>query len=436
MLRAKSFTFCGYKINVRRSTITFIYQVQFRSGITKTFTDCLFLKDILPEAWGKVPEEVLKSTLQSLLIILGINYWAVFPTKNITIEGFTLSREQAQFWESVYLNGLGEFFYDMKMDFRGLIAFPYDESLVPQEPIHFEQPHRALLLNGAGKDSILSAEILKASNTPFDFFAFAPTPAHKRIAALVGAKTVTVTRRRDPWLDRTMMWLNVSYAYPSVTTFTFIAVLLAELLGYDSIVFSNERSADIGNLTYLGLEVNHQWCKSSHAEKIVNDYIQRFITPSISTKSLLRTYSEFEIVRRFVQYPKYLKYVTSCNTYFWLSRPEQWLTGPTYWCKRCPKCVFLFACFAAYLPKEKVVDIFGDDLYTKKRLVPLVRRILGIEGFKPLDCVGEPEEMILAMHYASEKGEYAGELAMQVFEEQFSHGYDFKAVEGRVCVGE
>ena len=96
----------------------------------------------------------------------------------------------------------------------------------------------------------------------------------------------------------------------------------------------------------------------------------------------------------------------------------------SYWCKKCPKCVFLFACFAAYLPKKEVVDIFGDDIYTKKRLLPLVRRILGIEGFKPLDCVGEPEEMILAMHLASRSGEYAGEPAMQLFEERFPSRID------------
>ncbi len=424
MLHAKSFTFCAYKVDTVRSIITFTYRVEFRYGITKTFTDKLSFPDVAPELWEKVPKAVLESTLQALLLMIGINYWCVFPTRNIQIEGFTLTREQAQFWDLLYLNGLGEFFYNMKMDFHNLIAFPYDDSAVAPLPARFERPARALLLNGAGKDSILSAETLKASNTPFDFFAYEPTPAHKRIAGLVGAKTVNVTRRRDPLINATMSLFGVSSAYPSVSTFTFVAVLLAELLGYDKIVFSNEKSADFGNLTYLGLPVNHQWCKSSEAEKMVNDYIQRFITPDISTSSLLRKYSELEIVRRFVSHPKYLRYVTSCNTYFWLSRTEQLLMRKSYWCKKCPKCVFLFACFAAYLPKKEVVDIFGDDIYTKKRLLPLVRRILGIEGFKPLDCVGEPEEMILAMHLASRSGEYAGEPAMQLFEERFPSRID------------
>lgn len=436
MSRASSFTFDTYKVDSARSTVSFTYRVEFKWGITKTFTDRLYFPDVAPESWAKVPKEVLEPTLQSLLLMIGINYWSVFPTKNIRIEGFTLTREQAHFWDELYLNGLGEFFYEMKMDFHDLIAFPYDDSLPAPVPARFPRPKRALLLNGAGKDSILSAEILKASGTEFDFFSFAPTPAHKRIAGLVGAKTIKVNRRRDPGINLAMSLFGVSGSYPSVSTFTFIATLLAELLGYDSIVFSNEKSADFGNLTYLGLDVNHQWCKSSEAEKMTNDYIQKFITPDIGTSSLLRKYSELEIVRRFVKYPKYLHYVTSCNNYFWLSRPAQMMMKKAYWCKRCPKCVFLFACFSAYLPKKEVVSIFGADLYTHERLLPLVKRILGTEGFKPLDCVGEPEEMILAMHYGERSKEYIGEPAIELFLEHFPASYDFAELERKVFLQE
>ena len=425
ILPASSFTFGTYKVDTKRSIVTFTYRVEFKSGIVKTFTDKLIFPDVEPELWEKVPKAVLEPTLQALLLMIGINYWSIFPTNNIRIEGFTLTRTQARFWDSLYLNGLGEFFYLMQIDFRNLIAFPYDDSATAPTGARFERPARALLLNGAGKDSILSAEILKASGTPFDFFAFNPTPAHKRIAKLVGAKTVSVIRRRDPWIVMTG-------AYPSVSTFTFIAVLLAELLGYNSIIFSNERSADFGNLNYLGLPVNHQWCKSSEAEKLINDYIQSFITPDIRMRSLLREYSELEIVRRFVRYPQYLYDVTSCNTYFWEPRFVQLLSRTNYWCNRCPKCVFLFACFSAFLPKKEVISIFGADLYTKKRLLPLFRRILGIEGFKPFDCVGVPEEMILAMHYAARSKEYFGEPAMRLFEEHFPPNYGFDRLAQRV----
>ncbi len=425
ILGVSSFTFGTYTVDKKRSIVTFTYHVEFRFGIRKTFTDRLFFKDVAPALWDKIPKAVLEPTLQALLLMLGINYWLAFPTSNMHIEGFALTRAQAKFWDTLYLHGLGEFFFSTKLDFRNLIRFPYDDAAVAPTPTKFKRPSRALLLNGAGKDSILSAEMLKESGTLFDFFAFSPTPAHKRVANLVGAKTVTVNRRIDPWMI-------VSGAYPSVSTYTFIAVLLAELLGYNSIVFSNERSADFGNLTYLGLEVNHQWCKSSEAEKLVNDYIQSFITPDISTQSLLREYSELEIVRRFVRYPQYFKDFTSCNIYFWQPRFIQLLARRSYWCKNCAKCAFLFACFSAFLPKKEMIAIFGTNLYARRRLLPLYRRMLGTEGFKPLDCVGEPEETILAMHYSSLRKEYAGTPAMKVFEKHFPSTYDFDKLEESV----
>jgi hypothetical protein len=398
----------------------------------KTFTDKLIFENVAPESWAKIPKDVLEPTLQALLLMLGINYWCVFPTKNILIKDFTLTKEQADFWNSLYLNGLGEFFYDMKMDFHDLISFPYDVSKVAPRSAHIDLPERALLLNGAGKDSILSSEILKSSGTAFDFFAFAPTPAHKTIGRLVGAKTIQVRRHRDSSINLFMSFLRVSSAYPSVSTFTFVATLLSELLGYNNIVFSNEKSADFGNFNYRGLEVNHQWCKSSEAEKMTNDYIQKYITPDITTSSLLRKYSEIEIVRLFAKYPQYLDQVTSCNNYFWLPRPVQYFMRHSYWCGRCPKCVFLFACFSAFLPKEKVVHMFGANLYENKKLLPLFKSILGIEGFKPLDCVGEPEEMVLAMHYAAKSGEYAKTPAIEMFGEHFGDGYDFEGIEKKV----
>ncbi|MEY2671693.1 MAG: hypothetical protein RL687_110, partial [Candidatus Parcubacteria bacterium] len=218
MLKASSFTFGDYKINKSRGTVTFDYHVQFKSGIKQTYHDKLVLKNIKPEHWDKIPPEILRHTLESLTLMMGINYWCAFPTKNIKIKNFTLNREQAQFWDSLYLNGLGEFFYFMKMDFHDLIAFPYDENKKAPQSSSMELPERSLLLNGAGKDSILSAEILKTSNTPFDFFAFAPTPAHTRIGKLVGANTIEVIRVMDTKLEFIKSIFSISNSYPSVST--------------------------------------------------------------------------------------------------------------------------------------------------------------------------------------------------------------------------
>lgn len=424
-----SFTFGSYEVDVNRSALKFTYTVMFSNGTASVYTDKLYINGATKEMWGRIPKAQLEKHLQSLLIMLGINYWMIFPVKTIKIEPFSLSKEQADFWNTLYLNGLAEYFYVMKSDFRDLIRFPYDASTTPDTPIPGRHTSRALLLNGAGKDSILSAELLKSKGIPFDFFAFSPTLAHERIARLVGVQTISVTRRRDLRAQFAALMRGTSSAYPSVSTFTFIAALLAELFQYDSIVFSNERSADFGNCTYLGLQVNHQWCKSSEAEKLIQNYLERYVISGIKTYSLLRTYSEIEIVRLFARYPRYFRDVTSCNTYFWLSPVERFFARRPYWCGSCPKCVFLFACFSAFLPKKDVVRIFGSNIYTKKDLLPLIREILGVEGHKPLDCVGEPGEMILAMHYASQKKEYAETVAIRMFKEHFNDQYDFSMLE-------
>lgn len=427
ILPVTSFTFASYIVNKQHLSVTFTYRVEFKFGIKKNFTDNLFFNDVDLKAWDKIPKPVLEATLQALLIMLGINYWSAFRTNNIKIDGFTLTKEQADFWNKLYLHGLAEFFYLLKIDFRNLINFPYNDLQAKPAPQIFPQPKRVLLLNGAGKDSILSAELLKNKGLVFDLLAFAPTPAHTRVAKLINANSITVRRRRDPLLNIVLVG-----SYPSVSMYTFVGVLLAELIGYDSIITSNERSADFGNLNYLGLEVNHQWCKSTEAETMINDYIHQYITQDIHIRSLLREFSELEIVRQFVQYPKYLFDVTSCNSYFWLPPIQQRYMRTNYWCGRCPKCVFLFACFSAYLPKETVVSMFGANLYSKKHLESHFKRILGIQGTKPLDCVGEPEEMILAMHLASKRGEYAGDIAMKMFEENFPANYDFTGLQEKV----
>lgn len=427
IIPVNSFTFDTYLVDENRSIITFTYKVEFKFGITKTFTDKLYFKEITPEMWKSVPATVLEPTLQALLLIIGINYWSAFRTNNIKIKNFSLTQEQAKFWDSLYLQGLSEFFYIMKIDFRNLIAFPYDITTQVSQPSNYKRPARTLLLNGAGKDSIVSAELLKLAGVSFDFFTFSPTPAHFRIAKLVNAKTVSVTRKRDLLLNIILVG-----TYPSVTTYTFISLLLAELLGYNTIITSNEKSADFGNTNYLGLDVNHQWCKSTQAEEMINHYIKTYITKDITTSSLLRKYSELEIVQKFVNYPQYFNSVTSCNSYFWLPSLQQKLMKSNYWCGSCPKCIFLFACFASFLPKQEVIKIFGANLFTKKKLLPVIERILGVKGFKPLDCVGEPEEMIFAMHLVRTTNEYSQDDAILLFNTYFSLDYNFDTIKSKV----
>ena len=52
---------------------------------------------------------------------------------------------------------------------------------------------------------------------------------------------------------------------------------------------------------------------------------------------------------------------------------------------------------AAFLPKSEVVDIFGDNLLDDSAHVDGYKELLGIQGIKPLECVGEIEECRAAL---------------------------------------
>lgn len=414
MSRSLEFTYGPYHIDEALSTISIKYSAELENGNSIEYVDTVTFPGVTETMWKRVPEALLSALAQSLVLVHGIPYWKHHPTSSVRIEGFALTKKQSQFWNVLYLNELGEFFYRSKIDFRGLISFPYVEGATISA-VDFPGQQRLLLAVGGGKDSIVSAEMLSQAGLPFDLFASNPVGIQERVAALIGRPLIAVKRKKDPKLqDRKEPHQRVEI-YASLSATVFQSVSAAILHGYRYIIFSNEQSADIGNLSYLGLDVNHQWCKSSEAERLIAEYISSFITPDVTHFSLLRQFTELELTRRFTKYPKYFRTFSSCNMNSIIPHMTEYKSGHGYWCKRCPKCVFIFACLSAFLPKDTVIDIVGGNLYANPQLLPVFRQLLGLEGFKPFDCVGVPDEMFVAMRLAGETHAYDADCAMQSF---------------------
>lgn len=72
----------------------------------------------------------------------------------------------------------------------------------------------------------------------------------------------------------------------------------------------------------------------------------------------------------------------------------------------------------AFLPKEKVIQVFGHDLFEDESLVPLFNELLGISGIKPFECVGTNEEMLLAFRLAFKTNPDEMNVMMQLFRER------------------
>ncbi len=413
--RGRVFTFGAYELRPDESALIFSYESILDDDTRVSFIDTVYFPGTTAAQWRALPPAVLESFLQSLRIMLGINYWKPHLAPEMRIEGPGLTCEQAEFWNTVYTKGFGEFFFRAQVDFRGLVAFPIDPNATAS-PTPMPNLSGVLLANGAGKDTAVSAELLKDKGIPFDLFAWDRRREQYEMARVLERPMVVVVRHGDAMLGKLWQQSPWEGGFPLISTLTLLGALGAALHGKRYFALANERSADAGNVEYLGMDVNHQWSKSTEAEALMRAHIASSISPDIVPLSLLRPLSSLGVMQRFAEHPRYFDVFSSCNAPSFAVRHAPSRTRG-YWCGKCAKCAFVFAGLAAFIPRERIVAVAGTDMYADPSLIPIYKRLLGIEGFKPMDCVGEPEEVIVAMHLARERGEYAGAAATALIDE-------------------
>jgi hypothetical protein len=254
---------------------------------------------------------------------------------------------------------------------------------------------------GGGKDSIVSIEALRAAGfEPTLFSVNSYTPI-----------TNTVERAGLPYLkvgrqiDSSIGDLNAQGAFNGHVPITMINSLLgllaAVMNGLTTVIFSNERSASVGNLTWHGIDVNHQWAKSIEAEKLLQETLATVVSPSVTYFSLLRPLSELRIARQFATLEQYHDIFTSCNRAFHLDPSKRRI-----WCGECDKCRFVFLVLAPYMSVAQLEAIWHKNMFNDGEQLAGFRELLGIEGHKPLECVGEVAECRLALELAAEKDEW------------------------------
>lgn len=400
----KTFEFVGYENNLDRAALVFKYKLSIP---TETFE--FREKLILPDTnFDQVPEELLNKILNSLLLVLGISYWKLYCPQDVVVN-VQLAQEEAEFWNSLYMNGLGEFFYRNKIDFREFNLFSSNTESV--EPIEFKRKERSLLGVGGGKDSIVSAELLKKNNKEFVAFTLGEHEIQEKIIGLLDVQKISVKRIVDPLLLELNKRDNTYNGHiPISAVYYFVGILLGALYDFKYIVFSNEKSANYGNVEYLEKQINHQWSKSYEFEKMLQDYISSWITPDIIPFSLLRPMNEIKIVELFSHYPNYFSVFSSCNNNFKITEKQEGL-----WCGECAKCLFIFVALAAFISKGELISIFGKNLFENGRLSDKYQELLGVKNHKPFDCVGTPEEVRLAFYLAFKKGDYSETEIMKMF---------------------
>lgn len=320
-----------------------------------------------------------------------VSYWKATCSKNVIIKAGYINKEQIEFFKKLYFYGLGELFY------TNGITPNYDDFInikCDLKEQNIEIPNYVgngnLIPIGGGKDSNVTLEIMKSDFEDNLCFIINPKQVTLSCAQTAGysnEKIVTVKRT----IDKNLIELNKQGFINGHTPFSalvaFLSYFNAYITGKKYILLSNESSANESNVD--GTKINHQYSKTYEFECDFNEYTKKYFKIDIKYFSLLRPLSEYQIAMLFSNYEKYHEIFKSCNVG---SKKEPW-----HWCCSCPKCLFVYIILSPFLYKEKLIRIFGEDLFEKENLLDIFIELTGYGKTKPFECVGTYEEVRYAI---------------------------------------
>lgn len=387
--RIRRFHFVDYELDAAALTARFHYA--FDDGPD-------FCEEIVFEG-GRVPSteagrSALDRALRHLHLVAGISYYKAAAPPELVIDSGPLRPDTARFLDRLYLHGLGEFAYRNGLDLRSRIRFPAIDGQAVRSPPRFDLPRCTAVPVGGGKDSVVTIEALKAADEPMVLFSVGDYEPIREVSRVAAVPRIVVRRRVSPALLELNEHGALNGHVPISAIIAFILAVAAVFYRFDAAALSNERSADAANLTWNGLEINHQYSKSSAFERDFNALMTRDVLPGFRYFSFLRPYSELAVTAAFSRAPRaYRKVFRSCNTAF---RLDELHRGQS-WCRDCPKCRFVFLALAPFLPKQETIEIFGGNMLDDPSQEKGFAEMLGVGEHKPFECVGEIEECVAAL---------------------------------------
>ncbi len=336
--------------------------------------------------------DAVQRALNLLHLIAGVSYYKAAVPGEIRIDSQSIDAETAAFLTELYENGLGEFAYRNGLQLRGKIRFPVSSVGTMSAPALGLKQH-ALVAIGGGKDSLVSIEALRAAGVEQTVTWIGGSPLIQACAERTGLPTMNITRKLPAELFEMNKQGALNGHIPVTAVNSAILAMAAVLAGVDQVVFSNERSASYGSLIPGTGEVNHQWSKSWAFERAFAAQLRRQVAADLSYYSLLRPLSELAVARQFARIDHYDAFFSSCNRNFHIlgERPAQ------RWCGVCPKCHFVFLALAPFMPKPRLLNIFGHNLLDEPEQSPGFDALLEFQDHKPFECVGEGQESRAAM---------------------------------------
>lgn len=392
----KNFIFESYFFDIEKKELNLNYSFDSKICFSEKIT---FVSDKVLNV-----DEIgaLNNIFKYLHLLAGISYYKLFMSPNIIIKTMDLNKKQADFFNEFYLNGLGEFLCKNNIkNAKNIIKFPYKKNIINRS-IDLKLFDKYCVPVGGGKDSITSIEILKKSidNNQIVLGSVNTAKSIEDTIKIAGLNSFLIKREISPKLMEINAELDKYGAYnghvPITGILAFILCAGAIFYKYNTVLVSNERSANIGNVKFDGMFVNHQWSKSFRCEKMLNSFFKNYVIKDFEYLSFLRPLSEIHIAKIFSKLTKYHNIFKSCNKNFKINGKI------TNWCCDCDKCRFVFLILSVFLKKDKMIEIFGSNILDDERHLNGYLELVGLKNFKPFECVGEIDESIYAFQHINE----------------------------------
>ncbi len=353
--------------------------------------------------------EAVQRALRLLHLFAGVSYYKAAVPEQVRIDSYSIDADTAALVETVYLNGLGEFAYRNGLNLRGRFRLPVDGQAFNAPAVGLRE--HALVAIGGGKDSLVSIEALRTLGIAETVTWIGGSQLIRACAERTGLPMLNIGRTLAPELFE----LNRQGAWnghiPVTAVNSAIMVLAALLQGVDQVVFSNERSASYGSQIPGTGEVNHQWSKGWAFEQAFGGHLEKHVAADLHYYSLLRPLSELAVARQFARTDFYDAHFSSCNRNFHIlgERPVN------RWCGVCPKCHFVFLALAPFMPKTRLVRIFGRNLLDDMEQAGGFDALLEFQDHKPFECVGEGRESRAAMATLAARPEWNEDALVKRF---------------------
>lgn len=347
--------------------------------------------------------------LRLLHLVAGVSYYKAAVPGQVQIDGYDIDADTAALVETIYQHGLGEFAYRNGLDLRGRFKLPVAGQAQAAPALQLGE--RALVAIGGGKDSLVSIEALRRLGVEQTVTWIGGSQLIRACAERTGLPMLNLGRQLAPELFE----LNRQGAWnghiPVTAVNSAIMVFAALVTGAGQVVFSNERSASYGSQIPGTGEVNHQWSKGWAFEQAFGEYVEKHVAADLHYYSLLRPLSELAVARQFAKGDHYDAHFSSCNRNFHIlgERPVN------RWCGICPKCHFVFLALAPFMPKTRLVRIFGRNLLDDAEQAGGFDALLEFQDHKPFECVGEGKESRAAMATLAQRPEWKEDVLVKRF---------------------